>query len=396
MTRLAAHISSIADTKTAVSVLLPSLSDAPAPQLLFAFYGEQHDDGVILERLSDALPDVPLIGGTSSGGIIAVGHTPAPTDLALLAIYDTVGDYGVGSANIDDDPRAAGRKAIEAALKSCDCEGIVPALVWVFQPPGAEEQVLAGIQDIVADRCPIVGGSAGDDTVAGRWRQLSNAGISATQVCVAVLFPGDPLSSVFQSGYAPAGQVGTVTESHGRTIVSIDGKPAGEVYDAWRGGGMREAQTHDGSILGASALAPLGIPTRSVAGIVQHRLVHPARINDDGSLETFAEVQPGQKIELMSGSPESLASRAGRVLKDAVAMLPASDAFSGGLLIYCGGCAMSLGDRMTSMTHAVEEAACGRPVIGAFTFGEQGVLGDASVHGNLMVSAVAFGGRPVV
>jgi len=97
---------------------------------------------------------------------------------------------------------------------------------------------------------------------------------------------------------------------------------------------------------------------------------------------------------LMSGSPDSLASRAGRVLKDAVAMLPSPDRFSGGLLVYCGGCAMSLGDRMAMMTSSVEEAACGRPVIGAFTFGEQGVLGDTSVHGNLMVSAVAFGGRP--
>jgi hypothetical protein len=394
MTKLAAHISSVSDTTAAVSELIGSFSGAPSPQLVFAFYGEQHDDRIILERLSEVLPGVPLIGGTSSGGIIGAGHIPAPTDLALLAIYDEAGDYGVGSALINDDPRAAGRAAIEAALRNCDCEGIVPALVWVFQPPGAEEQVLHGIQDVVDNRCPIVGGSAGDDTVTGRWRQLSNEGISATRICVAVLFPGNPLATVFQSGYAPAGLGGVVTETRGRTIVSIDDLPAAQVYEAWRGGGMREAQERDGSILGASALAPLGIPSRSVAGVVQHRLVHPARINEDGSLDTFAEVATGQQIELMSGSPDSLASRAGRVLKDAVAMLPSPDGFAGGLLIYCGGCAMSLGDRVASMASAVEEAACGRPVIGAFTFGEQGVLGDTSVHGNLMVSAVAFGGQP--
>jgi hypothetical protein len=393
MTRLVARVSSASDTSAALEELLPAFREPSPPRLVFAFYCERHDDRMLLDRLSEVMPDVPVIGGTSSGGVIFPGHAPTTMDLGLLAIYDADGDYGVGSARIGDDARQSGRSAVEAALRSCDCEGIVPALVWVFQPPGNEEQILLGIQDVVGSRCPIVGGSAGDDTVAGRWRQMSRDGIFSTSVCVAVLFPTNPLSSVFQSGYAPAGQSGVVTECHGRTIISIDDRPAAEVYDEWRGGGMREAQARDGSILGASALAPLGIPIRTVAGVMQHRLVHPAQINQDGSLQTFAEVMPGQRIELMSGSPESLANRAGRVLKDAVAMLPAPDTFAGGLIVYCGGCAMSLGARMKDMTSIVEKAACGQPLLGAFTFGEQGILGDDCVHGNLMVSAVVFGGE---
>lgn len=393
MTQLVARISSEADTNTAMQELLEIFSNQPAPEIVFAFYGESHNDSVILERLAAAFPDTPVIGGTSSGGVIGAGRTPTRTDIGVLAIHDAGGDYGVGSALIGADARVAGREATEAALRNCDCEGIVPSLVWVFQPPGSEEAVLQGIQDVIENRCPVVGGSAGDDTVAGNWRQLSNEGASATKVSVAVLFPTNALSAVFQSGYAPTGQSGIVTKSRGRTIVSIDDQPAAQIYDQWRGGGMLEAQAREGSILGASALAPLGVPSRSVAGITQHRLVHPARISDDGSLEVFAAVNVGEKVELMSGSPDSLASRAGRVLEDAVAMLPVPDSFAGGLLIYCGGCAMSLGDRMSTMTAAVEKAGQGQPIIGACTFGEQGVIGDECVHGNLMVSAVAFGGR---
>jgi hypothetical protein len=153
--------------------------------------------------------------------------------------------------------------------------------------------------------------------------------------------------------------------------------------------GREQAAT--GSILAASALDPIGVPSRTVAGIVQHRLVHPALITDDGHLATFAEVAEGTTVDLMSGSQEGLAARAGRVLDDAVAGLPDEDMFAGALLVYCGGCAMSLGDHMPLLGRSVDRAARGKPVIGVLTFGEQGPLGDQSVHANLMVSAVAFG-----
>ena len=40
--------------------------------------------------------------------------------------------------------------------------------------------------------------------------------------------------------------------------------------------------------------------------------------------------------------------------------------------------------------HAAE-AMSDAPFVGCFTFGEQGFLADRNMHGNLMISAVAFG-----
>ncbi len=389
MPTLKAHITSAEATDVAIAEILGHGFDGP-PQLIFTFYGEKHDDQLIHEQLTKAFPGVPLIGGTSSRGVVAAGHLPTRTDLGSLAIYDSGGDYGVGSASLGTDPQKAGREATEMALRHCDCQGITPSLVWLFQPPGQEESVLSGIQQIVGNRCPIVGGSAADDTVEGRWRQLSTLGVSQDSVCVAVLFSSSALTTAFQSGYAPTGKNGVVTQSEGRMIASIDGRPAASVYREWHGGELIEAQERDGSILGATALNPLGIPSRNVYGTTQHALVHPAKLSDEGGLCTFAEVHPGQTVEFMVGSPESLANRAGRVLSDSIAMLPRPETFAGGLVIFCGGCAMSLGDRMQSMTQGLESVAKGKPIIGAFTFGEQGMLGDACVHANLMVSATAF------
>jgi hypothetical protein len=390
MAILRCHIASLADTRAAAAACIASLRTDSRPDLLITFYGECHDDGLIRAALESAWPGTPCIGGTSSGGVIGVDRVPMPTDLGMLAIYDAGGTYGVGAAIIDECPALAAQTALESALGSCGSEGLLPELVWVFQPPGSEEEVIQGLQRVIGDRCPVIGGSAGDDTVKGRWRVLAPGMSGANVIAVAALFPGTPTSSVFQSGYAPTPLMGTVTRSNGRKIVSIDGKPAGDVYQAWRGDDLLERQAREGSILAATALAPIGVPSRSVAGVTQYQLVHPAMISSDGGLQTFAAVPEGATIKLMSGNPERLALRAGRVLDDAVAMLPDPDGFAGALLVFCAGCAMSLGEGMQQLGAAVGAAARGRPVIGVLTFGEQGVLGDKCVHGNLMVSAVAF------
>ena len=51
---------------------------------------------------------------------------------------------------------------------------------------------------------------------------------------------------------------------------------------------------------------------------------------------------------------------------------------------------MSLGDKMQMLVDDLDPAALGKPFLGAFTFGEQGMLSGACTHANLMVSALAF------
>ena len=59
---------------------------------------------------------------------------------------------------------------------------------------------------------------------------------------------------------------------------------------------------------------------------------------------------------------------------------------------YCGGCKLAVDEEIGRVAQSVNDALDGAPFIGCFTFGEQGYLIDRSVHGNLMISAIAFGG----
>ena len=67
----------------------------------------------------------------------------------------------------------------------------------------------------------------------------------------------------------------------------------------------------------------------------------------------------------------------------------------GALAIYCGGCALHVGDGLDAVGANLATLFDGRPVMGMCTYGEQGVTpsGVAS-HGNLMYSMLLFGSTP--
>ena len=94
----------------------------------------------------------------------------------------------------------------------------------------------------------------------------------------------------------------------------------------------------------------------------------------------------------MQGYRGRLVERAGRVAREAAARLPdGASSLAGGIVVYCAGCMLAVDDRMPEVSRQVTESFAGAPYLGCFTFGEQGCQVDRNVHGNLMISAVAFG-----
>jgi hypothetical protein len=250
--------------------------------------------------------------------------------------------------------------------------------------------VLKGIRSVVGPGVLIVGGSAADNDVTGRWAQLGPSGTYADGVVVSVLFPSVPITSAYQSGYAPTGESGVVTRVAGRRVFEIDGRPAAEIYHRWTGGAVPMAQAGPEPILAAATLWPLGRFTRQIAGVPFHLLAHPAVANPDGSLDMFADLAEGDRIWQMQGSADSLVSRAGRIARQAHD--DAGGAVSGALVVYCGGCMLAVRDRMDEVRSGIAEALGEAPWLGVFTFGEQGVpAGGSASHGNLMISCTIFG-----
>lgn len=355
------------------------------------------DPSPVLERA--AALGIPAMGATSSRGVMT-GSGPGPG--MVFALEDAPGEYGCAlrpfPAGADDaSVEAAARAATQAAMAQAGRPGEAPELVWLCGTPGREERLLAGIESVVGTQTPIVGGSAADNDVAGGWSVFAGTQRAASGVAVGVLYPSCAVSTAYQNGYAPAGPAGRVTAAEGRTIFRIDDRPAAEVYAEWTGGAVAapSAGEPDRPILAESAFWPLGREIADVAGVTYHLLVHPALSRADGGIDLFAEMAVGERLVQMCGSVDGLTARAGRVAALAArAGQIATEDIAGALVVYCGGCMMSVADRLDDVVDGLHAAVPGAPFAGVFTFGEQGpILGAGNRHGNLMISCIVFSRR---
>lgn len=332
-------------------------------------------------------------GASSCLGAMTIKGT---TDgVGFFAIEDPQGAYGTAAEPFASDPAASARAATLSALRHADRIGETPDLIWVSSTPGFEEEVLRGIESVVGPDVAIIGGSAADNTVSGDWFVFDKSHTFAAGVVVSVMFPSRPVSFAYHNGYAPTDSKGTVTRVEGRRVFEIDNRPAIEVYQEWTGHaeGIAVPGEASQSILSQSTLWPLGRKVADLDGVSSYLLAHPAVAHADGSIDLFASVEAGEVLTQMSGTKASLIDRAGRVATLArAAGTMESEPIAGALMVYCGGCMLTVRDRLDEVVEGVSQALDGAPFLGTFTFGEQGqILGAGNRHGNLMISCIVFG-----
>lgn len=405
MVSVKSYVVSAMETAVALQRLSAQLADRTlAPSMIFTFYDEAHDDALIHRFLGERFPGVPFLGGTSCGGTMSEAGLGEASSLGILLIEDHDGEYGVASTELSGNAADAAESALHAALENAGCAGELPELIWIYQAPGQEEKVISGLRRIVGDRCPIIGGSSADNSVAGRWRQLSPQGVMPNGLVVAVLFTSGGISFAFQGGYEPAGPSGVATKVYsvagssgiatrasGRRILTIDDEPAASVYNRWIGGAVA-AKLGGGNILMETTMYPLGIHVGRIGEVTHYLVVHPEEILADGAITTFADIEEGSRLFSMRGEKARLIERAGKVAASAVAALPrGSGSLAGGLVVYCAGCRLAVSEQMPKVASTVNHSFGGLPFIGCFTFGEQGQVLGNNAHGNLMISAIAFG-----
>lgn len=363
----------------------------------------------IIKTLHAHAPNVPLHGGTSCLGVMTQAgfHLHDSRGLAMFGLLDEDGSYGVGASEIGSDPAEAAEKAIHSALQHAGRPGEVPSMVLMTAAPGCEETLISGIASVLGDEVPVAGGSSGDNTVTGEWKQFANGQTFSNAVVLTVLFPSSEVMFAFHSGYEPTdtkgivtkaggyvatGSKGIATKAEGRVLSEIDGRPAAVVYNEWVKGLISDTFPNGGNILSRTTLHPLGRVVGHVGDVPYYQLSHPDAVTKDGALTLFTNVSTGDEIVLMSGTFDSLISRAGRVVSSALTTYSAvPEDVEGALVVYCAGCMLTIKDRLQEVVEVLKNTLSNAPFLGVFTFGEQGCfVGGENRHGNLMISVLLF------
>ncbi len=366
-----------------------------SPQLMLIHCSSRYDLKTLIEEFRKAAPEVPFQGGTSCSGIMTEEgfHGEDGYGLGILGISDRRGSYATGIEKLNGDAESSARKALERAIQAAERPGEAPLAVLVSNAPGYEEKVIRTIEDYLGKGVPIVGGTAADEVMDGHWRQFTQDGFFQESVSLAVLYPTGEISYSFNSGYEPTENTGKVTRAEGRILREIDGRKAGVVYNDWTNGLIEDILEQGGSMVPAATFTPLGSPVGRIGGVSYYKLSYPVELRTDQSIVVYTEISQGDDVVLMTGTPDSLVSRGGRVASAAIdTAFFNRDDVKGALVLFCTGCMMAIQDRIDEVVLDLRKNLRNAPFLGSFTLGEQGCfIGGENRHGNLMVASLVFG-----
>ncbi len=385
----------------AINKLKLSFTDK-SPEYLILFSNANYDSGKIIKEIIKTWPEIQIYGGTSSGAVMTRDgfHKGG---LALMGIYSEHIDFGVGGTDITGiGAEEAGKRAIQLAIKNAGREGEIPDMVLMTGSVGNEENILSGIEEVIGKEIPIIGGSAGDNDLSGKWQQFANKDIYKNGVALTAIFTDLTIGWAFEAGYHKTIKEGIITKASGRIIYEIDNRPAAEVYNEWTNGLIQEELEKGGPVLAKTTFYPLAKLVSRKGGEIRYLSIHPLEVNinlkevnfPSKSLTVFANVKTGERIMLMQGNWELLLNRCHTTPSNALeSKNVGKNQGYFAIYTYCAGTMLAIPEEQRSKMPVLVRNTIGPavPFIGTFTLGEQGFLAEVgNKHGNLVNSMIVF------
>lgn len=331
-----------------------------APQLLLVFAAPAYfERGVLLSGLEGALPGCVVLGCSTAGEIAREGVEEGSAVLTAIRFGHTRVASAATLLQGMQDSQAAGQR-LATALQADDLQ-----LLMLLAPGTAINgtALLDGLQQVLGDAIPVVGGMAADD---GRFCQtftLHQAGWNDHQL-VAVGLYGRQLQVGHGScgGWTTFGPARQVSRCQQNILYELDGAPALEVYKRYLG-------EYASGLPGSGLLFPFAMLGRTGEdqGVIRTIL----GVNEqDGSLTLAGELASDSQLKLMHAGTDSLV-RGAEQSASAARLSGADHEDSLALLVSCVGRKLVMGDRVDEEVEAVADVL-GKQVVlvGFYSNGE--------------------------
>jgi len=373
-------------TKDAVAEAVMKASEgiSGTPSIAFVSCTVSRDVEEVRTEFSKQL-SCPISGITSSGGLLAKNETIGNAVGCLLVTSSKKGDYEI---SYDE-------KSGEDAAKRLKEKMAKPQVILMFSTPGAEEDIIGNINELFPG-VPVYGGTAADDKLAGDWRVMNRDASSATGVSLVGIASGVKVGASMLGPYTETDKKVVATKTDGRRVFEIDGKPAADWALEWLGDGIKEQYEEGGLVLPQTAQSPLGIKQASGEYVTNHLAAFGGK---EKFIDFFAPIPEGSELVVMdSGDGPDTGYGAAFAQAYDVALVQGSmkgSSPAAGILIFCGGMAIAVGDNMNQgLSHeGFVSKIDGLPMLGMTCFGEQGNLPEAmtNVQRNLSCGMILLG-----
>jgi hypothetical protein len=329
---------------------------------IMVFAAPSYDHAALLDELVGQCPDALVVGASSAGEFMNQERGEG-----LVCALGLAGDdvrFGVGVAReITGDAGAAARQIVSGF-------GGLSDYTFPYRSALIMADALAGHLDVLVDELTLAtrgqyqffGGGAGDNAQFQRTSVFCGSEVLSGAAVALEILTEKPIGVGVRHGWAPASAPFRVTEADGMRLVSLNGLPAAEAFEA------HAAAT--GQKLDRAAPIPFFL--HNILGIEageSHRLRVPLAILPDGSVLCAAEVPPGAVIYIMRASAASAVEAAQEATQAALAAL-GEHRPQAALFFDCVATRLRMGDQFGEEVGIVRDQLAGADLLGCNTHGQ--------------------------
>ncbi len=347
--------------------------------LVIIFASSKHNQEEIISGANSVSKGAEVVGCSDAGEIIGDDKNNYSQSVVAMAMsLENIKLTTAEATGAKEDSYTAGKKLAEEILEK---NGEKPSLLMILIDGLAENgaAVVRGIQEVLGDNFPIMGGSAGDDFKFEKTYQYYNGKVVSGSVIGIALTGEVSFGMGVKHGWEPIGLPMTVTKAEGAVLKEVDGKPALSIYEEYFG--KRSEELIKEPLARMAYTYPLGMVVEGMDELLIRDVVIA---NEKGEITAAAEIPEGSKIRLMIGDRIKAMEAAQIAAKNAMESLKKEP--KAAIMFNCIARNKLLGAECGTEINVVREII-GKdvPIIGFYTYGEVGpfkVKGGKSVFHN--------------
>jgi hypothetical protein len=378
------------DAKAAIAQALEPVSK---PDIIFCFVSIELDINSVYTTVRNAVgQDVPIVGGSAAGELSHLYQEPQSGSVVIMALQSAYFSVGVGAGEaLSIRPVKAAQQAIrEAQGKLVSNPAVMSLMAIALDSKGASEvsRIKPCVNIVLPDGCSsqeeaflrallletgtvaqVIGGSTSGDGKEPISYQICD-GVKTDTAVVASFSTAVKMGTAMGHPYLPAGQGAVVTQSDGRVVKTLNGKPVKEVLSNLMGQGDLTPELF--------VQHPFGIKSSDVFG--EYTIKSAQALNSDGSVSFYAEIPVGAFLRAMK-TDKAIAEQQFRETLQKAIVDAGSPKKIAAIIVFNCILRHQLKTRLGVNDLRIIQEVCGDdvPMIGFNTFGEQGHTQGGSV-----------------
>ena len=260
------------------------------PSVVIVFASSIYDYGSLLQALKEGCnPDI-IVGSSSAGEFTSSAFS---TDAACaVAIYSTELKFTAALSRGIKEDRVRVADELHSALSPVGEYQYYSAMIFADALSGYTDEIIELLTEKTIGNYQFFGGGAGDNANFKKTHVFFGIEAVTDAAVILEILSDKPIGVGAAHGWKPVGEKMRVTEANGMTLVSLNARPAAEVFKEHAIAIGQEFNSNE----------PIPFFLHNIIGIEvagDYKLRVPLAVFDDGSIAMASDVPVGAYVSFM-------------------------------------------------------------------------------------------------